>query len=190
MPGIILNKGMNKLSAHVNGKDVLLVGNSQSILGAHLGHKIDSFEFVTRFNLSIAHLNSCTGKKTNAWVFAMARESVCQKIYRLSEIKPELCVRHQRHPDPNLSFDFIPLNVIISEVQKDLKTDLDPSVGICTLWYLLNCCETKRISLAAFDSFLKPNFYSERLIRSNHPAEEESEYIKNLVTRKKIFLLN
>lgn len=190
MLGNTLSRGMNNLGDAVKGKDVLLVGNSSSILGARLGTKIDSFEFVIRFNLSIAHLNSSTGKKTNAWIFAMARQSVCEKIHRLAHPKPNLCVRHPRHPTPPLSFDHITLDASISDVQRALETDLDPSVGVCTLWYLLNHCEAKSISLVGFDSFLKSNFYTARKHRSNHPGDKERLYIERLRTNGEIIFLN
>jgi len=182
---------MNKLSDAVRGKEVLLVGNSKSIIGAQLGSKIESSEFVIRFNLSIAHLNSCTGMKTDAWVFAMKREEVCQRIYNNAIIKPALCIRHDRHPRPKLDFNFIPLDVSVSDIQKELQTTLDPSVGTCTLWYILNCSEAKKISIVGFDSFSLPNFYTNRnKPSSQHPTLEEARYISNLKSSQKINSLN
>ena len=178
---------MNRLSDHVKDKEVLLVGNSESIIGAGLGPTIQSAEFVIRFNLSIAHLNSCTGTKTDAWVFAMKRQRVCRKIYNDAIIKPRTCFRHERHPDPGVDFNFIPLGVSISSVQKELKTTLDPSVGVCTLWYVLNCSEPKNVSIVGFDSFLNMNFHAKRNItRSQHPVAEEARYISDLKLSKKI----
>jgi len=178
---------MNRLSDAVRGKEVLLVGNSKSIIRAGLGSKIESSEFIIRFNLAIGHLNSCTGMKTDAWVFAMKREEVCQRIYNNAIIKPALCVRHDRHPRPELDFNFIPLDVSISDIQKELQTTLDPSVGICTLWYILNCSKPKKVSIVGFDSFSNPNFYARKNIsRVQHPASEEARYISKLKSSKKI----
>lgn len=182
---------MNSLSKQIKGKEVLLVGNSESIIGAGLGPTIQSAEFVIRFNLSIAHLNSCTGTKTDAWVFAMKRQRVCRKIYNNAIIKPRACFRHERHPDPGLDFNFIPLDVSISSVQKELQTTLDPSVGVCTLWYVLNCSEPKNVSIVGFDSFLSKNFHAEMNIpRSQHPVAEEARYISDLKSSKKINCLD
>ena len=182
---------MNRLSDAVKGKDVLLVGNSKSIIGAGLGSKIESSEFIIRFNLAIAHLNSCTGIKTDAWVFAMKREEVCQRIYNNAFIKPALCVRHDRHPRPELDFNFISLDVSISDIQKELQTTLDPSVGVCTLWYILNCSKPKKVSIVGFDSFSNPNFYAKKSIsRAQHPALEEANYISDLQSSQKISLLS
>jgi hypothetical protein len=182
---------MNRLSDAIKGKEVLLVGNSSSIIGAGLGSKIELSEFVIRFNLSIAHLNSCTGMKTDAWVFAMKREEVCQRIYNNAIIKPDLCVRHDRHPRPELDFNFLPLDVAISDVQNDLQTTLDPSVGVCTLWYVLNCSEPKKVSIVGFDSFSNRNFYRKKnTSRSQHPVTEEDNYISKLKSSQKIDLLN
>jgi len=182
---------MNRLSDAIKGKEVLLVGNSSSIIGAGLGSKIELSEFVIRFNLSIAHLNSCTGMKTDAWVFAMKREEVCQRIYNNAIIKPDLCVRHDRHPRPELDFNFLPLDVAISDVQNDLRTTLDPSVGVCTLWYVLNCSEPKKVSIVGFDSFSNRNFYRKKnTLRSQHPVTEEDNYISKLKSSQKIGFLN
>jgi hypothetical protein len=182
---------MNRLSDAIRGKEVLLVGNSKSIIGAGLGSKIESSEFIIRFNLAIGHLNSCTGMKTDAWVFAMKREEVCQRIYNDAIIKPHMSVRHERHPRPELDFNFISLDVSISDIQKKLQTTLDPSVGVCTLWYVLNCSKPKKVSIVAFDSFSNPNFYAKKNIsRAQHPALEEANYISDLQSSKKISLLS
>lgn len=49
-----------------SSQNVMLVGNSATVLQSCVGHKIDAADFVVRFNLAPLHPFECTGQKNNA----------------------------------------------------------------------------------------------------------------------------
>lgn len=181
-----------KLSDLVKGKKVLLVGNSKTLLEEGKADLIDSFEFVIRFNLSIAYMSAYSiGTKCDAWVFAMCRDNVIRKTYKEAKIKPRVCVRYG---DP---FDIGEANIKL-DINKDdvrseigIDTNMHPSTGIVTLYYLLTKARCNTISLIGFDSFENHNFYS----KSNnahlcHSQDAERRYLSELVESRKITLLH
>ena len=184
-----MNKDI-KLSDLVKSKNVLLVGNSKSLLEKDNSKLIDSYEFVIRFNLSIGHLHKYSiGNKCDAWIYAMCREHVCESTYNNAKNKPKVCVRYGA-PLP-LGETNIILDVVKDDVRKEVgvSSDLHPSTGIVTLYYLLNKARCESISMIGFDSFKKSNFYSSsHRAHLCHNLDAESEYIKRLSKDGKIIL--
>jgi len=183
-----------KLSDAVKGKEVLVVGNSRSLLLQDYSELIDSHEFVIRFNHSIAYLHRyAIGQKCDAWIFAMMLENLCQEIYSKAEVKPDLCVRYDRHPPVNLGRDYIHLDCEPKDVALAIDTKKDPSVGISTIWYLLNKAFPAKIKLIGFDSFKKANFYRKRISRSvekRHQAKAEERYLNKQSEEGNIIFLD
>ena len=184
-----MNKDI-KLSDLVKSKNVLLVGNSKSLLEKDNSKLIDSYEFVIRFNLSIGHLHKHSiGNKCDAWIYAMCMARACESTYNNAKNKPKVCVRYGE-PFP-LGETNIILDVVKDDVRKEVgvSSDLHPSTGIVTLYYLLNKAQCKSISLIGFDSFKKSNFYSScNRAHLCHNLDAESEYIKRLFDDGKITL--
>ena len=176
-----MNKDI-KLSDLVEGKNVLLVGNSKSLLKKDYSQLIDSYEFVIRFNLSIGKLNNYNiGTKCDAWIFAMCRENIINSTYSAAQIKPRVCVRYG---DPfNIGEVNINLDVKKDDVRKEIgiSADMYPSTGIATTWYMLNKAKPKYLSLIGFDSFKSPNFYAASTnAHLCNNLDAEAEYIKRI----------
>lgn len=176
-----MNKDI-RLSNLVKDKDVLLVGNSSSLLKKDNSDLIDSFEFVVRFNLSISHLHSYSiGRKCDAWIFAMCRDNVIRRTYEGAKIKPKVCVRYGKPFD--IGEVNINLDVNKNDVRKEIgiNQDVHPSTGIVTIWYMLNKAKPKSLSLIGFDSFKSSNFYT----KSNnahlcHNLDAEAAYLRQI----------
>jgi hypothetical protein len=181
-----------RLSNLVKDKDVLLVGNSSSLLKKDNSDLIDSFEFVVRFNLSISHLHSYSiGRKCDAWIFAMCRDNVIRRTYEGAKIKPKICVRYGAPfciGDVNINLD-----VNKGDVRKELNIEEDthPSTGIATTWYMVNKTKAKSVSLIGFDSFMNHNFYT-KTNRAHlcHSLEAEKKYLSELAENKRINLID
>lgn len=181
-----------KLSDLVKDKNVLLVGNSSSLLKKDNSNLIDSFEFVIRFNLSITHISAYSiGTKCDAWVFAMCRDEVIRKTYNGSKIKPKVCVRYGSPFD--IGEVSINLDVNKDDIRKELNIEEEahPSTGIVTTWYILNKAKTKSVSLIGFDSFKNHNFYTKHnKAHLCHNPDAEKNYLSGLAKNKKITLFD
>jgi hypothetical protein len=177
-----------KLSDLVEGKNVLLVGNSSSLLESDKSSFIDSFEFVIRFNLSIAHLHKHRiGRRCDAWVYAMVREHICKNTFHQARVKPKHCVRYG-DPFP-LGNSYMELDVIKDDVRKEvgISADMYPSTGIATLYYLLNKANCGSISLIGYDSFKKHNFYTKtNNAHKCHNLDLEAKYLEKFVGKEQI----
>ena len=171
-----------KLSDLVKDKNVLLVGNSKSLLEWDNAALIDSYEFVIRFNLSIGKLHNYNiGNKCDAWIFAMCNERIINQTYEDSRIKPRVCVRYG---DPfNIGEVNIVLDVNKDDVRRELRIgrDLYPTTGVATTWYMLNRAKPKSLSLIGFDSFKNPNFYASCTNADLcHNLAAETAYLKQI----------
>ena len=178
-----------KLSDLVKDKNVLLVGNSKSLLEKNNAELIDSYEFVIRFNLSIARLHNYNiGNKCDAWIYAMCRQNVINNTYNSAQIKPRVCVRYG---DPyEIGEVNINLDVKKDDVRKEIgiaqrptrnQQLMHPSTGIVTTWYMLTKAEPKSLSLIGFDSFKNPNFYSNyQNAHLCHNLGAEEAYLKRI----------
>lgn len=171
-----------RLSNLVKGKQVLLVGNSASLLQSNSANLIDSYEYVIRFNLAIGHFHSYNiGKKCSAWVFAMMRKSVVQSTYRSAQIKPETCVRYGERVE--LDVPYLILDVSKNQIAEEIGIGpgIHPSTGLVTAWYMINRARPASLSLIGFDSFTSKNFYQNRhaleTIRTVHNPLAEQEYL-------------
>lgn len=186
-----MNKDI-KLSDLVKDKNVLLVGNSSSLLKKDNSDLIDSFEFVIRFNLSIAHMSAYSiGAKCDAWIFAMCRDDVIRRTYEGAKIKPKVCVRYGKPFD--IGEINIELDVNKDDVKKELniEDDMHPTTGVVTTWYMLNKAKTKSLSLIGFDSFKNHNFYTQsNKAHLCHNLDSEKKYLSELVENKRINLID
>ena len=180
-----------KLSDLVNNKNVLLVGNSKTLLDTDYSSLIDSYEFVIRFNLAIKYLHQYKiGNKCDAWIYAMLREQVCKLTYNEATIKPKYCIRYGNITQ----FDehTMTLDIDKNEVRETLGIPEEkfPSTGIATVHYLVNKCNCSTLSLIGFDSMINSNFY----IRTNrakvhHCPYKEKTYLNALQSDNKLNIL-
>ena len=182
-----MNKDL-RLSDIIEGKRVLLVGNSKSLLEKDYSQLIDSYEFVIRFNLAIRHLGKYPiGTKCDAWIYAMCREQVCRSTYNIAKYKPKHCIRYGN--ELKIGESYLNLGADKNEVRKaiGISEDMHPSTGIVTTYHLVNHCNCKSISLIGFDSFKNSNFYTHQNNAAVcHVPSKESNYLQELSDNRKI----
>lgn len=180
-----------------NNRDVLLVGNSKSILGR--GAIIDSFDFVVRFNNAISFMGyqppSKIGTKFDVWVYAMADEKYCSTLYNSARIKPLYSIRYSNQDvyTKKLGNSYLIDREILHPIIKkelELGEHIHPSSGLAVLFYLVNYTSCSSISLIGFDSFLKPNFYATKQWASLwHDKDKEAAYLARLKEDGKIAII-
>ena len=178
----------------IKDKEVLLVGNSSSLLTGSWADDIDSHEFVIRFNLAPMHQSGYPniGKKIDAWFFTMIREDLCKTVYKSAHITPKHCIRHHNKPLSlgEISY-FINTEIYRQRFKEMLGIDKWPSSGLCLVHYLIEYCAPKSISLIGFDSFSNPNFYVDS---SNahlcHSLSIEEKYLRDMHKEGKISFLD
>ena len=158
---------MNEFIDSINGKSVVLIGNSSSILQEQKGHLIDSYDFVVRFNLAACNFyrypEKSVGRKFDVWVYAMMSEKRCIKVYNEMKIKPKFFIRNG-NTDNFQSGELTEKSICINyDFRRKFKESLmikeHPSTGIVFLHYLNTCCNPSKISIIGFDSFENKNFY-------------------------------
>ena len=179
---------MHNLIKLLDGKQVLLIGNSSSILQQDKADFIDSHEFVIRFNLAPTNQSKYyhkIGKKIDGWFFTMVSEDKCKRVYSSAKIKPKHCIRHSDKPlNIGQNNYFVNTETYRKKFKELLKLDdgIWPSSGLCLTHYITEYCKAKSLSLIGFDSFKNHNFYTKvnnAHMRHNQIAEEE--YLKKLI---------
>ncbi len=207
--GIKILLDMNEFAQLVKDKQVLLVGNGDSLDKIDNSKLIDSYEFVVRFNLAIGLKHPHSGIKADAWFYTMVSEEKCRRFYNSAIIKPKHCIRHQSSPlDIGEKNYFINteiyrkrFNKILNLSGSDEKIEervRHASSGLCCVHYLIEYCEPKSISLIGFDSFMTKNFYETnqsfdgriRHIKSRHSPDIEKEYLIKLSEEKSIQIID
>lgn len=174
----------------IDGKNVLLVGNGSGIKDR--GETIDSYEFVVRFNNGIIHSGKYDiGKKCDAWVYSMRSEGQCKSTLAKANILPKYCVRFFAFPpkEPLGNHVYLPRLEIYNILREEwgLSGKENPSTGISLLYYIIENCSPKSITLIGFDSFKTPNFYANRIWADTwHDSNQESAYINELISANKI----
>lgn len=188
---------MNEFAQLVKDKQILLVGNGNSLTQKDNSKLIDSYEFVTRFNLAISKDHRYIGKKIDGWFYTMVSEGKCKRIYNSAKVKPKHCIRHHSSPlDIGEENYFIDTEIYRKKFNEmlNMKEGQHASSGLCCVHYLLEYCKPKSVSLIGFDSFSSKNFYegSHRLssIKTRHQPVVEKEYLRKLSEEKKIQLFD
>ena len=183
------------LDTLVNGKDILLVGNSNRLTKEDYSAKIDSYEFVIRFNLALKHFHNfkTLGTKCDAWVFAMCRQWVIDSTWNEAKIRPKHCVRYAEKP-MNIGENNYFLDMKIKdEIRKELDIPdfLHPTTGVTTMYYLLNHCNVKSLSIIGFDCFDTHNFYSTaNRAHYAHELSKEKNFISKMIEEKRISVVD
>jgi hypothetical protein len=177
------------LKEYVKDKQIILVGNSNTLKVLKKGEFIDSYEIIIRFNLAMRYLNpEITGIKTDIWSYAMVKKHICIDTYQKARYKPNVCLRYgpekialsQKNDE---CFIPHPYKQECKELLELEGTRKIPSSGFVLLYFISNYCSPKSITIIGFDSFQNPNFYTD--FNSNakfkwHDSEKESQYINSL----------
>lgn len=188
---------MDEFAQLVKDKQVLLVGNGNSLIEKDNSKLIDSYEFVIRFNLSINKDHRYIGKKIDGWFYTMVSEEKCKRFYNSAKIRPKHCIRHHSSPlDIGEKNYFINTNIYRKKINQllNIEEGYHPSSGLCCINYLMEYCDTKSVSIIGFDSFSTKNFYesSHRLsgIKTRHKPDIEKDYLSKLSNENQIQIID
>jgi len=168
-------------------KNIIIVGNSSQLLDLQQGKHIDSYDIIIRFNFALENLSpEITGIKTNIWSYAMVNEKTCKKVYKNTKYKPEYTMRYGNTPLNISEKDFVfppqPYKKECIDLLK-LKQKKIPSSGFVILYYILNYCKPKSITIIGFDSFRHPNYYNMQNNNARckwHDGDQERKYIQEI----------
>ena len=180
-------------------KSCILVGNGPSVMFEKLGHVIDSFDEVLRFNqCSINGFEEYTGTKTTVWstfgrgMLPIDQENRPQKvIYTHGENGMPAYIPEKLWRIP-LSY----YNELRSTIQKETKKEdpsvLLPSSGVLIIKWLLEHVYDE-LTIIGFDSFSKDksgkhHYWVDRSFKKpkEHDDEWERNYIEGLMSSGKI----
>lgn len=178
---------MNLFANIIKDKQVILVGNSSSILEQDKANFIDSHEFVIRFNLAPMNQSKYShkiGNKIDGWFFTMVSEDKCKRVYSLAKNKPEHCIRHFDKPlNIGRKNYFIDTEIYRHKFKQHLglEQEMWPSSGLCLTHYIIEYCNVKSLSIIGFDSFKEHNFYTKtNNAYKRHNQNLEEKYLKTL----------
>ena len=186
------NRNNQSLQNLLKNKTVAIVGNSPNLIGKNLGKKIDSHDYVVRFNnFRTENYEQDYGAKTNIWICCQANDIVNlppAKVHQLDYILYSVDLWHTKLREKcynnicsNISLE-TPISYIGSEFKKELKKFgiIYPSSGLQGIYHLMHIADIKRQNIFGF-SFLDNNqnyydhYFSKRsqlkknkLIRNNH----------------------
>lgn len=187
------------LETEIEGKSIILVGNSEKILKKQNGKRIDSHDIVVRFNLAANTFHNYdekfVGRKFDFWVYAMKNYVRCKRTYNEIKIQPKKIIRYgnsEGFPESKLKENSLFLGLDIKrEVKEFLDIQKHPSTGIVFLYYLLHHCNPSSITLTGFDSFDSKNFYTDKKLKCDkwHDINNEKNYLKSLINNNSISMI-
>jgi hypothetical protein len=189
-PTRVQRENIMELKTLFKDKDILLVGNSKTLIEKDYSKQIDSYEFVVRFNYALRHYTrfDTIGTKLDAWVCGIHEKklNIIEELWKESlwlynqkgiSAPPENVIRYGEN-SLNLGKNNFCLKK--SKLEKEIKFSA-PSTGIATIYYILNYCKPKSLSIIGFDSFKRTNFYASRRTNHKHSIEYEQAYITKMI---------
>lgn len=181
--------------------DIVIVGNGPSLLGSNLGHKIDQYCHVVRFNNYVTSgYESDVGSKVTIWskwyglnverptesldtiwVNMPTQDRTAKRISQARAILGEAAGKLEIIPSVHVA------NKLQTEVYKGLEGMFWPSSGLLAIGHAIDM--GYNVTIAGIDSWeSKPYHYYEEHDRSksHHVKELEAVYIKALVNEKRV----
>jgi hypothetical protein len=183
-------------------KSCILVGNGPSVMFEKKGHLIDSFDEVLRFNqCKINGFEDYTGSKTTIWstfgrgMLPLDVEVRPSKIiYTHGEIGVPAYKSEMIWRIPYFYYDNF-RKKIQQESSLEDSSHILPSSGVLVITWLLENIYDK-LHIIGFDSFSKEksgkhHYWIDKKFKKpkEHDDLWESNYIKNLINKNKIFLI-
>jgi Glycosyltransferase family 29 (sialyltransferase) len=177
---------------YVEGKRVVVIGNSESLFKQSLGPRIDSYDVVVRMNLGTIHAPQQQGSRTQI-LFTSSEKLTAEMIDRY--FKPDWIVwatpKREKMPDLKALGDRLVLHPITVWEELYLRiAPARPSTGLIALNFFFNHCACNEVAFAGFDFFASGTFYNRRffgLIRhprktsKPHDGSEEQRIVSEMV---------
>ncbi len=177
---------LETIREYIKDKNMIMIGNSESLLNMYQGKLIDKFDLIIRFNegFMLPEIVEHTGVKTHIWVCGLYQErrikrgfdyfKDCDYILRLNAkhfqytptyIKPKTFA-YRSHME---------FNKLEQEIQSRSGT---PSTGISSIDFFVNYAKTyKTITLIGFDFFKQPTYYAAENYKSPHNDITEKAFV-------------
>ena len=160
----------------IDGKNIALIGNAESIFSYSFGDEIDAHDVVIRINKGYIQQKNAQGSRTSIWAgsYPLTEKQI------VSNFAPQCCMwmTPKISVMPNYRDEFLSRVFIHpEEIWQDLYRSLSetrPTTGMMLINYLINFTEAKSVTLYGFDFFHSKTFYSHKL-RNNSPHNFSSE---------------
>jgi len=177
-------KTIHDVQCLVDNKNILLVGNNDTINKTDNSKIIDSYDIVVRMNHGVPEPN--LGSKTDIWLCSY--NNVNRQPLDYQKVTPKIVIR--LNADGNIN-DIIRENLYIWDKKEHLKfkehIDCLPSTGVMAIEFFLNFTKPKSLTLIGYDNFKTKTFYNLRVIADKyHDINKEAEYTNNLINEGKI----
>lgn len=188
---------VSALQQAVEGKRVIVIGNSESLFKQTLGAKIDQFDIVIRMNMGRVRKADKQGSRTDI-LFSSANKLSADEIQQW--FAPQLVVwgtpKREHMPDLSSLSDKTTMHPIA--VWEQLYQQIEParpSTGLIALNFLANHCNCAELAYTGFDFFQSDTFYHrkkfwffrrKRKTAMPHSGDQERNFIEALCTAGKL----
>lgn len=155
---------VDALIRFLEGKRVVVIGNSESQFSQHLGARIDSFDVVVRMNLGSIRAPEHQGTRTDI-VFSSSEKLSAQMIDDWFDPSWVVWATPKREKMPDLSTLGERLVLHPIDIWEKLHARIQParpSTGLIALNFLATQCRCADLAFAGFDFFASGTFYNRK----------------------------
>jgi len=198
----------DEFHSYCQGKNIIVVGNGDTLLNEENGEFIDSHEIVLRMNKGYPReeFKKHVGSKTHIWSLSKGEQSFVNYWKYYTDI--DYAINPWAHKTfrrinflPTFNFPFTNFYEIykiyhpeeerdINTFVKDLFTNISiedplPSTGCLILNYFIGNVDFQSLTIIGFDFLRGGNFYEDGYKHlSIHDPQKEEEYLIALTSRK------
>ncbi|TVT57724.1 MAG: hypothetical protein FHK80_08245 [Azoarcus sp. PHD] len=184
--------GISGLRHYLEGKRVVVIGNSESQFSQHLGARIDAHDVVVRMNLGSIRAPEHQGSRTDV-VFTSSEKLSAAMIDDWFAPSWVVWATPKRDKMPDLSALGERLALHPVDIWEALHARIEParpSTGLIALNFLFNHCRCAELAFAGFDFFASGTFYNRKffgLIKhprkasKPHDGSEEQRVVADMV---------
>jgi len=186
------DSGIAAIARYVEGRRVVVVGNSDSLFTQSLGAQIDGYDVVVRMNLGTIRAPAHQGSRTGI-VFTSSEKLSAGMIE--TWFAPDWVVwatpKREKMPDLSALGGRLALHPV--EVWEALYRRIAParpSTGLIALNFFFRHCDCRELAFAGFDFFATGTFYNRKLFgflkhprkaSKPHDGSEEKRVVAEMI---------
>lgn len=166
---------------YIIDKKILLVGNSESLIGKNMGSMIDSFNIICRMNYGCpTGKENDLGSRTDIWISSNKKKRHYESYDLFKDVDKII------FPNPRLYEEFIPAEEVFLNDMNNYNSFIKkfgydrPSTGCISVDYFKNTLGCKDLSLIGFTFFKDKTWYNENTINNVHRGNEEEIFIRSM----------
>lgn len=159
------NGGMAVIARYVEGRRVVVIGNSESLFTQSLGARIDDYDVIVRMNLGTIRAPEHQGRRTGI-VFTSSEKLSAEMIE--TWFAPDWVVwatpKREKMPDLSALDERLVLHPVdVWETLYRRIAPARPSTGLIALNFFFHHCRCRELAFAGFDFFATGTFYNRKL---------------------------